>query len=72
MENVRSQGAEILMFDAVLLVAWLRHHDHDYPGISIESPPRKKRYFILSMRIAGHARILLSRRITMENSGRGK
>lgn len=60
------------MFDAIRLVAWLRHHDHDYPGKSIESPPnkiRQKKYFILSMRIAGHARMLFSRKMTMENSG---
>lgn len=29
----------------------------------------KKKYFILSMRIAGHARMLFSRKMTMETSG---
>lgn len=54
---------EIFMFDAIRLVAWLHHHDHDYPGISIESPPK---VFILSTRIAGHAFMLFFRRITIE------
>lgn len=40
-----------------------------YPS---KAHPEKKKYFILSMRIAGHARVLFSRRITIENSVRVK
>lgn len=52
------QGLEIFMFDAIRLVAWLRHHDHDYPGISIKQPP--KIVHTIRARIAGHACKLFS------------